>query len=182
MAGVGGRYVGIKVLDVQGSIPYEAYVGFSQEFWESENWPSVRWDRCTGGRQAQPQESGCMTPLGSFYCGNILECAAGLSEECASFRGVCVGSGFASVAVVPLRWREKILGAVHLADEREGMVPRDVVESLELIAPIIGEAVHRFEVETELQRSFEMEAALNALLRLSLGDIPLEGFSSAPFD
>jgi GAF domain-containing protein len=63
--------------------------------------------------------------------------------------------GYASVSVVPIRYREKVLGAIHLADERPGMVPTKKVEFLENVAMLVGEAVHRFDMEQELRESEE---------------------------
>jgi signal transduction histidine kinase len=57
------------------------------------------------------------------------------------------------VAVIPLRYREKVLGAIHLADEREGNIPLRVVEFIESMSSLIGEAVHRFNLEDDLRES-----------------------------
>ena len=60
-------------------------------------------------------------------------------------------NGFRSLAVVPVRCRDRVLGAIHLADEREGCVPASFVQLLESMTPLIGEAIHRFSVEEQLQ-------------------------------
>ena len=91
-------------------------------------------------------------------------------EQTTRFRGVCMQSGFTSLAVIPIRYRDKILGAIHIADEQEGMAPLKNVEFLEQMALIIGEALFRFNVEDELrclnknleQRVFERTAELQA--------------------
>jgi hypothetical protein len=36
------RCVGVRVLNEDGTIPYEAYTGFSDDFWKSENWLSIK--------------------------------------------------------------------------------------------------------------------------------------------
>jgi PAS domain S-box-containing protein len=63
--------------------------------------------------------------------------------------------GFASLAVVPIRYRQEVLGAIHLADEKQGKVPPEAVEFLENMAMLVGEAVYRFNTETELRESEE---------------------------
>ena len=63
--------------------------------------------------------------------------------------------GFASLAVVPIRYRDKVLGAIHLADKQENKTPAQTVEFIENMAMLIGEAVHRFDVEVELRQSEE---------------------------
>ena len=95
-----------------------------------------------------------MTPAGSFRCENTVEFVGNLSEEeKARFRGVCIKKGFKSVAVIPIRYHEKILGAIHLADEGEGKLPISHIEFIESIAPLIGEAINRFNLEEELKDS-----------------------------
>jgi PAS domain S-box-containing protein len=152
------RCLGIRILLKKGQIPYESYVGFSQEFWESENWLSVKNDQCVCIRiisgNPEPQDAPFMTPAGSFRCDNMDQFMATLSaEDRLRFRCICPQSGFRSVAVIPLRYREKVLGAIHLADEREGNIPLRVVEFIESMSSPIGEAVHRFNLEDDLRES-----------------------------
>jgi light-regulated signal transduction histidine kinase (bacteriophytochrome) len=89
--------------------------------------------------------------------------------------------GFASLAVIPIRYREEIIGALHLADRRPGQFPLGIVEFIESITPLIGEALHRFHTEAELakhrdhlevlvkQRTGELEAA-NARLQVEIAE------------
>ena len=154
----GCRCVGIRILNEKDYIPYESYVGFDREFWESENMLSVKYDQCacirvvTGNPDSQDRR--VMTPAGSFLCENTLEFLESLSEEeKARFRGVCIRKGFKSVAIVPIRFQDKILGAIHLADEREANLPLARVEFIESLASLIGEAVNRFNLEEEIRES-----------------------------
>jgi PAS domain S-box-containing protein len=152
------RCVGIRILLKKGQIPYESYVGFSQEFWESENWLSVKNDQCVCIRiisgNPDPQDAPFVTPAGSFRCDNMVQFMATLSaEDRLRFRCICPQSGFRSVAVIPLRYREKVLGAIHLADEREGNISLRSVEFIESMSSLIGEAVHRFNLEDDLRES-----------------------------
>jgi PAS domain S-box-containing protein len=156
----GSRCVGIRILDKNGNIPYDAYKGFSSEFWEMENWISLHHDQCACVRviagTPDPQDASVMTPGGSFYCNNTIEFVKALTpEESSRYRGTCVSNGFRSVAVVPIRYSEKVLGAIHLADEREGMVPLKIIELIEVVTPLIGEAIYRFSIEDELWRNYE---------------------------
>jgi PAS domain S-box-containing protein len=152
------RCVGIRVLDKQELIPYESYVGFGQEFWESENWLSIKRDQCTCIRvitgSPDPQDISMTTPHGSFHCANTFEFVGQLSEEEKSrFRGVCLDHGFTSVSIIPIRYRGEVLGAIHLADEREGQISLKVMEFIESVAPLIGEALHRSNLEEEIRES-----------------------------
>ncbi len=89
--------------------------------------------------------------------------------------------GFASLALVPIRYREEVIGVIHLADLRPGQFPRAMVEFMESMTPLIGEAIHRFQTEAELakhrdhlevlvrQRTGELEAA-NARLQVEIAE------------
>jgi PAS domain S-box-containing protein len=151
------RCVGVRILNEDGYVPYESYVGFSREFWESENWLSVR-DVCACIRvitgKPDPQDISAMTPEGSFRCDNTFEFTGKLSgEEKSRFRGICVQTGFKSVAIIPIRYLEKIFGAIHLADEKERKVSMKMVEFIESMIPLIGEALNRFNLEEEIRDS-----------------------------
>ncbi|MDH5201950.1 MAG: PAS domain S-box protein [Nitrospirota bacterium] len=152
------RNVGIRVLDEEGNIPYESFTGFSKTFMESENFLSVKRDMCACIRvvtgRLEPQDATVMTPGGSFYCNNTFKFVSSLSEEeKARFRGMCIKTGYASVAVVPIRYRDEMLGAIHLADEKEGKVLIKIVEFIEALSPLIGEAIYRFNIEEKLMMS-----------------------------
>ncbi len=154
----GCRCVGIRALNEKDYIPYESHSGFSQEFLESENLLSVKYDQCACIRivtgNPEPQDLRVSTPAGSFRCENIFEFVGGLSdEEKVRFRGICMKNGFKSVAIIPVRYRHKVLGAIHLADEREGKVPIETIEFIESMTPLIGEAMNRFDLEEELKDS-----------------------------
>jgi len=155
------RCIGIRMLDEHGNIPYESYTGFSKDFWEMENFLSINNDQCACIRviteNPDPQDRAVLTPGGSFYSNNTLEFVASLTEgERARFRGTCIRNGFMSVSIIPIRYGEKVLGAIHIADEREGMVPSKIIESIESITPIIGEAIYRFDIEDEVRYSKEL--------------------------
>ena len=153
----GCRRLGIRLVDPQANIPYEAYIGFSREFWELENRLSLHTDQCLCTRMIrttpEPHELPVLTPGGSFRCDNAAEFVAGLSsEQQASYRGNCVKVGFRSLAVIPIRYHDQVLGVIHMADERPDMVPVATIEFLESMTPLVGEAVHRFSMEDELAR------------------------------
>ncbi|OGW29529.1 MAG: hypothetical protein A2X56_12895 [Nitrospirae bacterium GWC2_57_13] len=155
----GCRYVGIRIKDRTGHIPYEAYRGFSREFWESENMILLKENQCVCSRvmsgAIEAQDKPAMSPGGSFYSGNTMKFIEGMSDrEQSRYRGVCIRNGFTSLAIVPLRHRGSVLGAIHLADEREGMVSPKSVEFIETMTTLIGEAVNRFDMEDDLRNNY----------------------------
>ena len=154
----GCRCAGIRGVDAQGRIPYEAYAGFSQNFWNQENELFLDRDRCACTRvmlgRPLPQEIPAMTPGGAFVCRRVSEFAKNLSEEDAlQYRGLCIKSRFESLALIPLRHEEEILGLIHLADETPGMLPAKTVEFLESLTPLISSAIHRLNLEEALRLS-----------------------------
>jgi PAS domain S-box-containing protein len=156
----GCRCVGIRVIDSDGGIPYEACVGFDSEFQEMERCLSLTGDPCLCIRaitqNPDEQDRAVMTSGGSFCCGNTQIFAQTLTSEHRNrYRGTCIQRGFKSLAIIPIRYREQVLAAIHLADEREGVVSPNKVEFIESFAPLIGEAIHRFNAEAELYRHRE---------------------------
>ncbi|MGB9699253.1 MAG: GAF domain-containing sensor histidine kinase [Thermodesulfobacteriota bacterium] len=152
------RGIGLRLIDNQGNIPYEAYRGFSSAFWKSENCLSLQNNQCLCSRiiQEKPllEEAPFLTKAGSF-CSNDLSSfmtrVSAINQN--KYRGVCVRSGFNSLAIIPLRHQQKVLGAIHLADERQGCISSALLEFIETMAPLIGETVHRFNLEDELKNS-----------------------------
>lgn len=147
--------VGIRLLNEKGQIPYESYIGFSKEFWESESWLSVKSDECACVRVIRgrplPQDAGVMTASGSFLCGDtarFFERLSGVEKN--KFRTACVCHGFKSVAIIPIRYKDKIIGAIHLADQREAKVEPKIVESVESLTLLIGEGIHKFDLSEQI--------------------------------
>lgn len=166
------RCVGIRLANPDGHIPYESCTGFSEEFLSLENDLSLNEDVCACIRviaqTPEPQDAGVMTRRGSFCCNNTFGFIESLTEnEQKRFRGNCVKAGFASVAVVPIRYRRRTIGAIHLADETENYVPVEKVRFLEDMAALIGEAVYRFKVEESLYENQQALRELTSELQLA---------------
>jgi putative nucleotidyltransferase with HDIG domain len=66
-------------------------------------------------------------------------------------RNLCIHEGYASLALVPIRDRERIVGLIHINDRRKGCFTRERIELLEGIASHIGEALVRKQAEKELE-------------------------------
>lgn len=162
----GCRCVGARLLTRDGRVPYEAYVGFSREFWQLENDICIRRHPCICTRIIagcpEPQDAPCVTNGGSFWSNDAPSFVSRMDpHHQARFRGVCLDHGFVTIAVVPLRHMDTIVGALHFADEVPGKLPESVIDFLEDTACIIGETVHRFDVEEALHRSEERYRALH---------------------
>ena len=155
----GCRAAGIRILDEQGSTPYEAYAGFSQTFYELESALSIRSDECMCINVIKGDTDPGLpfyTEGGSFYMNGTTRFLATVSEEeKGRTRNVCNQVGYESVALIPIRYGNVIEGLIHVADPREGRVPIEMVELLENIAVQLGTAVRRTRVEEALRESEE---------------------------
>ena len=93
-------------------------------------------------------------------------------------RNRCIHHGYASVALVPIRNQDGIVGLIHLNGRRQGHFTLDTIELLEGIASHIGEALMRKRMEESLSRQNGM---LNSLLEnLPMGVFMAEAPSGKP--
>ena len=164
----GCRCVGIRLLDDDGNIPYVSYAGFSRKFYESESPLSIKSAKCMCINVIKQNTDPALpfyTTGGSFLSNGTTKLLASVSEETkGQTRNVCNQYGYESVALVPMRRKERILGLIHLADESEDKIPIEKVQFLERIGVYIGEALHTFMAEEALRQS---EANYRALVESS---------------
>ena len=152
----GCEAVGVRVLDEHGNIPYQAYDGFSRGFYDLESPLSVAADACmcinviTG--ETDPRLP-FYTKAGSFFMNGTTRFLATVSEEeKGRTRNVCNEMGYESVALVPIRLGDRIIGLIHVADPGDEMVLIEKVETLEGIALKLGVAIERTRAEEELRQ------------------------------
>lgn len=147
--------VGIRVVGNDGLVPYEAYVGFSYEFWMRENCLSIKEGQCACIRiitgTPDPLDLPILTDSGSIWTNDLQGFAGTIPEDgYKKYRGKCIESEFASLVVVPIRYNSRIIGLIHLADTRKDMLRKEDILVLESVAPEIGEVVSRFSAEEDL--------------------------------
>jgi PAS domain S-box-containing protein len=171
----GCECVGIRLKNQDGFIPYESHIGFNDEFLATENKLCLKTDVCICVRAVaqtpHPQDEPLLTPKKSFHSNNYLEFIRSLPKNTEEYRNYCLSHGFDSLAVVPVFYRDKVLGAIHLADKQANKLPAQTVEFLENMAMLIGEAVHRFDIESNLRDS---EEQYRRLVELSPDGIGVE--------
>ncbi len=64
-------------------------------------------------------------------------------------RNQCIHFGYASVALIPIRTQERIIGLIQINDHRKGCFTLETVEILEGVAGYIGETLMRKKIEHE---------------------------------
>jgi PAS domain S-box-containing protein len=153
-------YLGIRILKDDGNIPFESFIGYSSDFLKSENSISIHDDNCICIRAilSKPgiQDKKSVTKGGSFFLENSFEFMAGLSQERKKkFRGKCISCGFVSFVAIPIKSKKEIIGTVHIADKRTGLLSLEKVESVELLTPLIGEAIKKFDADEKVAKSEE---------------------------
>ncbi len=162
--------VGIRLLDEEGNIPYQAYEGFSERFYELESPLSIKSDRCMCINVIKGEIDPKLpfyTQGGSFYMNGTTRFLATVSEEeKGRTRNACNEFGYETVALIPIRLEERLLGLIHVADPRENMVPLQMVRMLENAAMELGAAIERLKAQEALAAEKER---LNVTL-LSIAD------------
>ncbi len=86
-------------------------------------------------------------------------------------RNTCIHSGYASVALVPIRAKGKIVGLFQLNDRRKGRFSLSDIEQLEGIAAHVGEGFVRRQYEEELAHMARHDPLTGALNRYALDEV-----------
>ena len=91
---------------------------------------------------------------GRVFCtGNMTRLMETVPREVIGLtRNVCHAFGYESVALIPIRLGDEVLGLVHLADPRVHAILPEIVESIERAALLVGTAIQRG-AEEALRRS-----------------------------
>ncbi len=100
------------------------------------------------------------TPGGSFWTNDavpLLDLPANQDPR-HNPRNNCIHAGYASVALIPIRTMDKIIGLVQFNDRRTGRFTRNIIELFEEIATHIGEKIIRkWSLEKLHQKDDEIE-------------------------
>ena len=175
---IGVAAVGIRLRDGD-DYPYYVTRGFSEEFVTAER------SLCARGldRETLRDEQGqavleCMcgqvlcgrtdpalpfyTEGGSFWTNSTTEWLASTREQDrpSRLRDRCLREGFESVALIPLRTGEQVLGLLQLNDHRRSVFDRAMIRDLEGLGASIGIALGRRWSDAALKESDEYFRAL----------------------
>ncbi|MDP3565053.1 MAG: PAS domain S-box protein, partial [Methanoregula sp.] len=158
--------VGIRLLDAEGNIPYEAYRGFSRDFYARESPLSIKADSCMCISVIRGDADPALpwfTDFGSLYLNATSKFHSTVSEdEKGRTRNICNQSGYESVSLIPIRRGAQIIGLIHLADHHENRVPIETVRVLENISESLVTAIERKQAEAALRESEQKYRTLMA--------------------
>jgi PAS domain S-box-containing protein len=126
---------------------------------------------------------------GSFFCNSSSRFATRLGaspDDCAKLP--CLQAHYESLAHAPIHYQGQLFGTIHLADPRADRFPAETIAFIETAAPLVGEALHRFQVEESLQESeqrfrsmFERHEAIMLLVEPDSGAIQDANPAAAAF-
>ena len=174
----GVEAVGIR-LQQGDDYPYFSQRGFSQDFLSKEN--SLVTRMRDGGICMDEDGNPCLEcTCGMVICEKIdpasPQCSKGGSiwtndsydiltlppseDPRSNPRNECIHHGYASVALIPIRAKGRVVGLLQLNDRRKGCFSRENIEALERIAENIGEAMLRKQAEYELKASLHEKEVL----------------------
>ncbi|MFZ2657532.1 MAG: GAF domain-containing protein [Victivallales bacterium] len=179
---IGCDAVGIR-LHSGDDFPYFVQNGFSSDFMLHENTLVAHAQNggiCRNGDGTVLLECTCglvisgktdpsnplFTPGGSFWTNDshpLLDLPPGADPRL-NPRNRCIHEGYSSVALIPIRVTQKIVGLLHLNAIEKGRFTLDAIQSLELISSHIGEALVRKMEENEHRLD---EARLESLHKIS---------------
>jgi len=169
--------VGIRILNHDKDIPYEEYVGFTRGFWESENSISLNNDQCictrvfTGNWLRHDLEF--VTEYESFYCNDTASLVNNLDkEQLRTYRGTCIEAGYRTVAVIPIKYQETVLGAIHIADQSDNKLSYKTIRFIETMSVYIGEALHSLILNKRLRKAEQDILIKNIVNQVTVESMP----------
>ncbi len=155
----GCEAVGIRLIDENGRIPYQAYQGFPAEFYEHESTLSIYDDGCMCIdiiKDNYDSSKPYFTEDGSFYINSTLRYFENANlDEKSNTRNLCNEWGYKTVALVPIRIERRVIGLIHCADTEENKMPPEMVKILEQLSIQLGAIVERVKAGEALRDSEE---------------------------
>ena len=157
---VGGcTAVAIRILDADGRIPYLAYDGFDSDFCNLKEPLSAHSNKGMCARvinnHREPHAS-FFTTYGSYYINSTSKFLASSSEDQRGvMRNTCHRYGYETIALIPIRSRDRTLGLIHIADREANRLSKNAVEMLEAAALQLGTAIERVQAEQALKDSHD---------------------------
>ena len=184
----GFEAVGIRLHD-EGDYPYYVYNGFPESFIKHETSLCARDKK--GNRVPGPDGKGflleCLcgniirarfdpslpffTKKGSFWSNNTTALLADTTEEerQGKTRDYCNAVGYESVALIPIKAKDEIVGLIQLNDKRTGMFTLDLIEFMEMIGEQIGLAVRNSLMYTKLKNALDEIKVLRKMIPICSG-------------
>jgi formate hydrogenlyase transcriptional activator len=172
------HHLAIRIIDSQGNIPFYAQLGLEKDFLASEHWVTV--DDCLCGYVARGQvdkKLSFITAYGSFYTNSVADFLDWLEKNPfdtggGPLRKVCSDMSYESIALIPIKYKGKIIAELYLSDRKRGLFPLQKVRFLEKVSSQLGIAIQNSRLYSELTESQKkLEALFNSA---SIGILELD--------
>ena len=154
--------VSIVVLGEESQVEYEVAAGFPSSPMECALSGDNQGNLCLNMlRGRQDSHDLLLTPGGVLFLNSTSHYASTLSDD--QRRRSCLPCrqyGFESLAIVPVRVRDRVAGLIHVADADQGKIHARLVEVLEIAAMQLGTALVRLQTRAALQESEEIYRTL----------------------
>lgn len=155
----GCHHLALRLIDSKGNIPFYAYLGLEKEFLDSEHWITIK--DCLCGYVASgdvDRRLPFISEYGSFFTNSMAELMAEIKIKHPQIAGralrdFCSRNGYESVAIIPIKLKDKIIAELYLSDEKRNLFPLKKVQFLEKAGIQIGIAIQNSELYTELNES-----------------------------
>ena len=116
----GCRHLALRLIDSKGNIPFYAYLGLEKEFLDSEHWITIK--DCLCGYVASgdiDRRLPFISEYGSFFTNSMAELMAEIKikhHQIAgrALRDSCNRNGYESVAIIPIKLKDKIIAELYL--------------------------------------------------------------------
>jgi PAS domain S-box-containing protein len=102
-----------------------------------------------GRSNTQPADS---TEGGAFFRNSKPDASVPTEMAVRAF-GICTGSTFESVAIIPVKYPETVVGFILVGDEGQDKIPLKTVKFLERVGTYVGSAVRSLESQDKVRQS-----------------------------
>jgi len=110
-----------------------------------------------------PRANALFTPGGSFWTNDssaLLDIPPDMDPRLHP-RNLCIRSGYASVALIPIRTQDEIVGLIQFNDRRKDRFTRETIELVEAVSSHVGEALIRKRAESKLNEALDRAESAN---------------------
>lgn len=172
--------ISIRLRDSE-DYPYLIHSGFPESFIDKENYllsneiavektnqfiDKKSYLECMCGaiiRGDIDHERPYFTPGGTFWTNNTTDflLSVGANELKFRTRNTCNLFGYESVALIPIRTQQEIIGLIQVNDQRKDMFTREVINLLEAIGDQIGAVIENRLIYSKLEKAYGEIQELN---------------------
>jgi len=108
------------------------------------------------------------TPKGTFWTNNLSVFLTKNSDKLSKWhlRNYCHECGYQSIALVPIKISDVIIGLIQMNDPRIGMFTTDLIEYLEMIGEHIGMAIQNRMIYSRMKDSYDRIISLEGVYNI----------------